>query len=74
MPDFSQDEINLIFIYGNGKKKALIKQLTQMLEDAENDEEFSVMAKGVIDKVSRMTDHAFVKMSRNLIPDFDKDE
>lgn len=74
MPDFSQDEINLIFIYGNGKKKALIKQLTQMLEDAENDEEFSVMAKGVIDKVSRMTDQAFVKMSRNLIPDFDKDE
>lgn len=74
MPDFSQDEINLIFIYGNGKKKALIKQLTQMLEDAENDEESSVMAKGVIDKVSRMTDQAFVKMSRNLIPDFDKDE
>ena len=74
MPDFSQDEINLIFIYGNGKKKALIKQLAQMLEDAENDEEFSVMAKGVIDKVSRMTDQAFRKISRNLIPDFDKDE
>lgn len=74
MPDFSQDEINLIFIYGNGKKKALIKQLTQMLEDAENDEEFSVMAKGVIEKVSSMTDQAFREMSHDLIPDFDKDE
>ena len=40
MPDFSPDEINLIFIYGNGKQKTLIKQLTKMLDDAEDDEEF----------------------------------
>ena len=74
MPDFSPDEINLIFIYGNDEKKTLIKQLTQMLDDAEDDEEFSILAKGVIEKVSGMTDHAFSKMSRDLMPDFDKDE
>ena len=74
MPDFSPDEINLIFIYGNGERKTLIKQLTQMLDDAEDDEAFSILAKGVIEKVSGMTDQAFSKMSRDLMPDFDKDE
>ena len=74
MPDFSPDEINLIFIYGNGEKKKLIKQLTKMLDDAEDDEEFSVLARGVIEKVNSMTDEAFSEMSRDLIPDFDKDE
>ena len=74
MPDFSPDEINLIFIYGNGEKKKLIKQLTKMLDDAEDDEEFSILARGVIEKVNSMTDEAFSEMSRDLIPDFDKDE
>ena len=74
MPDFSPDEINLIFIYGNGEKGKLIKQLTKMLDDAEDDEEFSVLARGVIEKVNIMTDQAFMEMSRDLIPDFDKDE
>lgn len=74
MPSFSPDEINLIFIYGNGEKEKLIKQLTKMLDDAESDEEFSTMAKGVIEKVSGMTKQAFKDMSRDLIPDFDKDE
>ena len=74
MPDFSPDEINLIFIYGNGEKGKLIKQLTKMLDDAEDDEEFSVLARGVIEKVNSMTDEAFSEMSRDLIPDFDKDE
>ncbi len=74
MPDFSPDEINLIFIYGNGEKRKLIKQLTKMLDDAEDDEEFSVLARGVIEKVNIMTDQAFMEMSRDLIPDFDEDE
>ena len=74
MPDFSPDEINLIFIYGNGEKGTLIKQLTKMLDDAEDDEEFSVLARGVIEKANIMTDQAFMEMSRDLIPDFDKDE
>ena len=74
MPNFSPDEINLIFIYGNGKRKMLVKQLTQMLDDAKDDEAFSILAKGVIEKVSGMTDQAFSKMNRNLMPDFDKDE
>ena len=74
MPELSPDEINLIFIYGNGEKKKLIKQLTKMLDDAEDDEEFSILARGVIEKVNSMTDQAFMEMSRDLIPDFDKDE
>ena len=74
MPDFSPDEINLIFIYGNGEKGKLMKQLTKMLDDAEDDEEFSVLARGVIEKVNIMTNQAFMEMSRDLIPDFDKDE
>ena len=74
MPDFSPDEINLIFIYGNGEKEKLMKQLTKMLDDAEDDEEFSVLARGVIEKANIMTDQAFMEMSRDLIPDFDKDE
>ena len=74
MPTFTQEEINLIFIYGNGERKTLIKQLSQMLDDAEDDEEFSILAKGVIEKVSGMTDQAFSKMNRDLMPDFDKDE
>ena len=45
-----------------------------MLDDAEDDEEFSVLARGVIEKVNIMTDQAFMEMSRDLIPDFDKDE
>ena len=74
MPELSPDEINLIFIYGNGEKKKLIKQLTKMLDDAEDDEEFSILARGVIEKVNSMTDKAFSEMSRDLIPVFDKDE
>lgn len=74
MPDYSLDEINLIFIYGKGKRKTLIKQLTKMLDDAEDDEEFSILARGVIEKVSGMTDQAFSEMSRDLIHDFEKDE
>ncbi len=74
MPELSPDEINLIFIYGNGEKKKLIKQLTNMLDDAEDDEEFSILARGVIEKVNSMTDQAFREMSRDLIPDFDKNE
>ena len=74
MPELSPDEINLIFIYGNGEKKMLIKQLTNMLDDAEDDEEFSILARGVIEKVNSMTDQAFSEMSRDLIPVFDKDE
>ena len=74
MPELSPDEINLIFIYGNGEKKKLIKQLTNMLDDAEDDEELSVLARGVIEKVNSMTDQAFREMSRDLIPDFDKNE
>lgn len=74
MPELSPDEINLIFIYGNGEKKKLIKQLTKMLDDAEDDEEFSILARGVIEKVNSMTDQAFSEMSRDLIPVFDKDE
>lgn len=74
MPDFSPDEINLIFIYGNNEKENLIKQLTEMLDDAEDDEEFSILARGVIEKVNSMTDQTFSEMSRDLIPDFDKDE
>ena len=74
MPELSPDEINLIFIYGNGEKKKLIKQLTKMLDDAEDDEEFSILARGVIEKVNSMTDQAFREMNRDLIPDFDKDE
>lgn len=74
MPELSPDEINLIFIYGNGEKKKLIKQLTNMLDDAEDDEEFSILARGVIEKVNSMTDQAFSEMSRDLIPVFDKDE
>ena len=74
MPNFSPDEINLIFIYGNGERKTLIKQLSQMLDDAEDDEAFSILVKGVIEKVNGMTDQAFSKMSRDLMPDFDKDE
>ena len=45
-----------------------------MLDDAEDDEEFSILARGVIEKVSSMTDQAFREMSHDLIPDFDKDE
>ncbi len=74
MSDFSPDEINLIFIYGNGEKRKLIKQLTEMLDGAEDDEEFSVLARGVIEKVNIMTEQAFMEMSRDLIPDFDKNE
>ncbi|MBR5109885.1 MAG: hypothetical protein IK099_06790 [Clostridia bacterium] len=72
MPDFSPDEINLIFIYGNDGKEKLTKRLTKMLDDAEED--FSVLARGVIEKVSGMTDQAFREMNRDLVPDFDKDE
>ena len=74
MPDFSPDEINLIFIYGNDGKEKLTKRLTKMLDDAEDDEDFSILARDVIEKVNGMTNRAFREMSRDLIPDFDKDE
>ena len=74
MPEFSPDEINLIFIYNNGEKEMLIKQLIKMLDDAEDDEEFSILARGVIEKVNSMTNEAFREMSRALIPVFDKNE
>lgn len=55
-------------------KEAIDNEEEQEQTNAEDDEEFSILARGVIEKVSSMTDQAFREMSHDLIPDFDKDE
>jgi len=70
---FSPNEIKSIFIYGNGRRETLMKQLIKMLDDAEDDEVLSSL-RGVIEKVNGMTNQAFSKISRDLIHDFDRDE
>ena len=74
MPTFSQEEINLIFIYNSGVREWLIDDLKNMVSWLSEDEaELRKLAEGVIDKLSAMTDHEFAGISKTLVPDFLKE-
>lgn len=74
MPTFSQEEINLIFIYNGGVREWLIEDLKNMVSWLSEDEaELRKLADGVIDKLSAMTDHEFASISKTLVPDFLKE-
>ena len=74
MPTFSQEEINLIFIYNSGVREWLIDDLKNMVSWLSEDEaELRKLAERVIDKLSAMTDHEFAGISKTLVPDFMKE-
>ena len=74
MPTFTQEEINLIFIYNGGVREWLIDDLKNMVSWLSDDEtELRDLADRVIDKLSAMTDHEFASISKTLVPDFMKE-
>lgn len=74
MPTFTQEEINLIFIYNGGVREWLIDDLKNMVSWlSEEETELQDLAEGVIDKLSAMTDHEFAGISKTLVPDFMKE-
>ena len=73
--NFSQEEVNLIFIYNSGVRQWLIDDLKGMvtwLSDEEAD--LRSLAESVVDKLSAMSDKEFAASSDKLVPDFFKEE
>ena len=71
MMDFTNDEQNLMCIYGMGISRArLIDKLMEMKDYLEEDEkELLTLTESTVGKLSRMTDAEFDQME--LVPDFD---
>lgn len=72
--NFSQEEINLIFIYNNGVREWLIEDLKSMVSWLSDEEaDLRTLTEGVIEKLSGMTDQGFADICESLVPDFTKD-
>ena len=71
MIDFTNDEQNLMCIYGMGiSRTRLIDKLLEMKDYLEEDEkELLALTESEVGKLSRMTDTEFESME--LVPDFD---
>jgi hypothetical protein len=75
MPEFSPDEINLIYIFNGGVREWVIADLKELLlSSGSEDAELRVLIEGALEKLENMTDAAFCQMSKELVPDFIKDE
>ena len=74
MPTFTPTEINLIFIFNNGVREWLIDDLKYVVSWLPDEEEgLRKLTDGIIDKLSDMTDKEFSHISKDLIPQLNKD-
>ena len=70
MPEFSPDEINLIFIFNSGVREEVIAELKELLANSgEEDRDLRALIEGTTEKLNGMTDAAFCQMSNELVPD-----
>ena len=71
MPEFSNDEINVMCIYDTGSRKGLIGELTEMRNYLAPDQ---TKLKGYMDscvkKLKTMTDEQSAALADTLVPDF----
>ena len=68
MPEFSPDEINLIYIFNGGVREWVIVDLKELLlSSGSEDTELRVLIEGTLEKLENMTDAEFCQMSKELL-------
>ena len=71
MPEFSNDEINVMCIYDTGSRKGLIGTLQEMREYLDPDQaELRADMDSCVKKLKAMTDEQFAALADMLVPDF----
>ena len=71
--NFTNDEMNLMCIYGTGSRTGLMSVLSEMRKELSSDEiELRELTDSTLNKLSAMSDEDFAKME--LYPDFDNEE
>ena len=75
MPEFSNDEINIMCIYDTGTRQGLIGELKEMLGYLAPDEkELLGYTDSALQKLESMTDAQYAALAGTLVPDFDRKE
>ena len=71
MPEFSNDEINVMCIYDTGSRKGLIGMLQEMREYLDPDQtELRADMDSCVKKLDAMTDDQYAALVETLVPDF----
>ena len=71
MPEFSNDEINVMCIYGTGSREGLIGTLQEMREYLDPDQtELRADMDSCVKKLKAMTDEQYAALAETLVPDF----
>lgn len=71
MPEFSNDEINVMCIYDTGSRKGLIGTLQEMREYLAPDQtELRADMDSCVKKLEAMTDEQYAALADTLVPDF----
>ena len=71
MPEFSNDEINVMCIYDTGSRKRLIRTLQEMREYLDPDQtELRADMDSCVKKLEAMTDEQYAALADTLVPDF----
>ena len=71
MPEFSNDEINVMCIYDTGSRKGLIGELTEMRNYLAPDQtKLRVYMDSCVKKLEAMTDEQYAALADTLVPDF----
>ena len=73
MIDFTNDEMNLMYIYNSNTREGMMAALVEMREYLDEDEtELRELTDSAIDKLKGITDEQFAALE--LVPDFDTDK
>ena len=71
MPEFSNDEINVMCIYDTGSREGLIGTLQEMREYLDPDQtELRADMDSCVKKLKTMTDEQYAALAETLVPDF----
>ncbi len=71
MPEFSNDEINVMCIYDTGSREGLISKLQEMREYLDPDQnELRADMDSCVKKLKTMTDEQYAALAETLVPDF----
>lgn len=71
MPEFSNDEINVMCIYDTGSREGLINKLHEMREYLDPDQtELRADMDSCVKKLEAMTDEQYAALAETLVPDF----
>lgn len=70
-PDFKQDEINIMCIYGADTRLQLIAKLEKMQPYLGADQAaLRKLSDSAISKLKSMTDEQFLELNEKMVPDF----